>query len=157
MACHLLGTLKGRGGVRVLINSPYLLEYGHVYGNWWLALVVIVGWSLDVKHIYLLIDVLFTILWNTFSQLEHISFGCRSYSPALVRSPWRPLGCFDLLVQSGQQAVCWGELCMLLAPILYTLSSMLWSWAFPLCLNIGFHCESEPFIQISFLKNLTGW
>lgn len=43
MACHLLGTLKGRGGVRVLINSPYLLEYGHVYGNWWLALVVIVG------------------------------------------------------------------------------------------------------------------
>ena len=38
MACHLLGTLKGRGGVRVLTYSPYLLEYDHVYGNWWLAI-----------------------------------------------------------------------------------------------------------------------
>ena len=39
MACfHHLGTLNGSGGVRVLTCSPYLLEYGHIYGNWWLAI-----------------------------------------------------------------------------------------------------------------------
>lgn len=37
----------------------------------------------------------------------------RGYSPALGRSHWRLLGCFDRLTQSGRQVACWGELCTL--------------------------------------------
>lgn len=156
MACHLLGTLKGRGGVRVLINSPYLLEYGHVYGNWWLALVVIVGWSLDVKHVYLLIDVLFTILWNTFSAWTYFiwvqklqsSFGEESLEAfGLLRSS-RAIRAAGGLLGWALYAACSHPVYIVLHALVLSISFVPQYW---------FQCESEPFIQISFMKNLTGW